>query len=114
MGKVTVKIEKVSGGYTATATDGHQFTKVSPQKHAADAERLAVKLFKKGIIDWVIPYPQDENEMSGGSHANETDIIEALNSTSTGDSIFNSLWIVPIMIVLFFGCILLTNLVLGL
>ena len=57
---------------------------------------------------------QSESEDSNGSHANETDIIEALNSTSTGDSFFNSLWIVPIMIVLFLGCILLTNLVLGL
>ena len=55
-----------------------------------------------------------EMEDSNGSHANETDIIEALNSTSTGDSIFNSLWVVPIMIVSFLGCILLTNLVLGL
>ena len=57
---------------------------------------------------------QSESEDSNGSHANETDIIEALNSTSTGDSIFNSLWVVPIMIVLFLGCILLTNLAFGL
>ena len=57
---------------------------------------------------------QSETPLSDGSHANETDIIEAINSTSTGDSIFNSLWVVPIMIVLFLGCILLTNLVLGL
>ena len=57
---------------------------------------------------------QSEMPDSNGSHANETDIIEALNSTSTGNSIFNSLWVVPIMIVLFLGCILLTNLVLGL
>ena len=55
-----------------------------------------------------------EREDSNGSHATETDIIEALNSTSTGDSVFNSLWVVPIMIVLLLGCILLTNLVLGL
>ena len=55
-----------------------------------------------------------EMEDSNGSHATETDIIEALDSTSTGDSFFNSLWIVPIMIVSFLGCILLTNLVLGL
>ena len=114
MGKVTVKIEKVSGGYTATATDGHQFTKVSPQKHAADAERLAVKLFKKGIIDWVVPYPQDENEMSGGSHANETDIIEALNSTSTGNDFGNSYWFGLLVVVIFLGAIFLTNSCLGL
>ena len=55
-----------------------------------------------------------EMEDSNGSHANETDIIDALNSTSTGDSIFNSLWVVPIMIVLLIGCILLTNLAFGL
>ena len=59
-------------------------------------------------------HKQSESELSGGSHANETDIIDALNSTSTGDSIFNSLWIIPIMIVLFFACILLTNLAFGL
>ena len=57
---------------------------------------------------------QSEAEDSNGSHANETDIIDALNSTSTGDSIFNSLWVVPIMIVLFLACILLTNFIFGL
>ena len=57
---------------------------------------------------------QSEAEDSNGSPANETDIIEALNSTSTGDDKFNSLWVVPVMIVLFLGCILLTNIVLGL
>ena len=59
-------------------------------------------------------HKQSESELSGGSHANETNIIEATNSMSTGDSIFNSLWVVPIMIVLFFGCVLLTNLVFSL
>ena len=59
-------------------------------------------------------HKQSEREESNGSHANETDIIEALNSSSTGDSIFNSLWVVPIMIFLFLGCILLTNLAFGL
>ena len=57
---------------------------------------------------------QSESEDSNGSHANETDIIDALNSTSTGDDKLNSLWVVPIMIVLFLACILLTNLKLGL
>ena len=59
-------------------------------------------------------HKQSESELSNGSHANETDIIDALNSSSTGDSIFNSLWVVPIMIVLFLACILLTNFIFGL
>ena len=59
-------------------------------------------------------HKQSESELSNGSHANETDIIDALNSTSTGDDKFNSLWVVPIMIVLFLACILLTNLAFGL
>jgi len=59
-------------------------------------------------------HKQSEMPDSNGSHANETDIIDALNSSSTGDSIFNSLWVVPIMIVLFLACILLTNLAFGL
>lgn len=57
---------------------------------------------------------QSEAEDSSGQPANVTPIIEALNSSSTGDSIFNSLWIVPVMIVLFLGCILLTNVIFGL
>ena len=59
-------------------------------------------------------HKQSEMPDSNGSHANETDIIDALNSSSTGDSIFNSLWVVPIMIVLFLACILLTNFIFGL
>jgi len=55
-----------------------------------------------------------EMQDSNGNHANETDIIEALNSTSTGDSVFNSLWVVPITIVIFLGAIFLTNSCLGL
>ena len=116
MGKITVKIEKVSGGYTAIATDGHQFTKVRPQKHAADAKRLAVKLFKKGVIDWVIPYPLDENEMSGGSWVefDDNDIEVKSQCTSRPDSFFNSYWFVVVTILAFIGLILLTNRVLGL
>jgi len=116
MGKVTVKIEKVSGGYTAIATDGHQFTKVLPQKKAVDAERLAVKLFRNGIIDWVVPYEQSENEMSGGSWVefDDSDIEVKSQSTSRPDSFFNSYWFVVVTILAFIGLILLTNRVLGL
>ena len=116
MAKITVKIEKVSGGYVATATDGHQFTKVSPQKKAVDAERLAVKLFKKGIIDWVIPYPLDENEMNGGAWVefDDSDIEVKSQCTSRPNSFFNSYWFVVVTILAFIGLILLTNRVLGL
>ena len=67
-------------------------------------------------MDAKFAYQHKLSEMpdSNGSHANETDIIDALNSSSTGDSIFNSLWVVPIMIVLFLACILLTNFIFGL
>ena len=57
---------------------------------------------------------QSEAEDSNGSHATETDITEAVNSTSTGDSFFNSLWIVPITILVFVALIFLTNSCLGL
>jgi len=116
MSEITVRTEKVPGGYIAIATDGHQYTKVRPQKNAADAERLAVKLFRKGIIDLVIPYPLDENEMSGGSWVefDDSDIEVKSQSTSRPDSFFNSYWFVVVTILAFVGLILLTNRVLGL
>ena len=57
---------------------------------------------------------QSESEDSNGSHANETDIIEALNSNHNPSSFFNSFWFVLVTILCFFVCILLANLVLGL
>lgn len=57
---------------------------------------------------------QSETPLSNGSHANETDIIDAPNSTSSPNSFFNSFWFVVVTILGFFGCISLTNLVLGL
>mgnify|MGYP003464280245 CR=1 FL=1 len=59
-------------------------------------------------------HKQSETPLSGGSHANETDIIEALNSTSTGNSFFNSYWFGLLVVVVFLAAIFLTNSCLGL
>lgn len=67
-------------------------------------------------------HKQSESELSGGSHANavgesrtkEEKRISAANSNSNPNSFFNSYWFVVVTILVFFGCILLTNLVLGL
>jgi len=67
-------------------------------------------------------HKQSESELSGGSHANavgesrtkEEKRISAANSSSNPNSFFNSYWFVVVTILVFFGCILLTNLVLGL
>lgn len=58
--------------------------------------------------------PMMETADSNGGHTNDTGIMEALNSTSTGDDKFNSLWVVPITIVIFVVVIFLTNSCLGL
>ena len=55
-----------------------------------------------------------EMQDSNGNHANETDIIEALNSTSTGDDFGNSYWFGLLVVVIFLGAIFLTNSCLGL
>lgn len=103
MADITVRIEEVPGGYIAIATDGHQYTKVRPQKKAEDAERLAVKLFKKGIVDLVIPYPLDENEISGGSWVEfpDSDIEVKSQCTSRPDSFFNSYWFGVVVVLIF-------------
>ena len=56
-------------------------------------------------------HKQSESELSNGSHANETDIIDAKPSGGPGSNGYFLLWLCPL---LFVGCILLTNLVLGL
>ncbi len=55
-----------------------------------------------------------EREDSNGSHTSETDIIEAFNSTSTGDSFFNSYWFGVLVVAIFLAAIFLTNSCLGL
>ena len=89
------------------------FDNITPEERQ-NSRRADPAYLKANKAKFFHQQAQSEAEDSNGSHANETDIIEAINSTSTGDSVFNSLWVVPIMIVLFLGCILLTNLVLGL
>ncbi len=46
-------------------------------------------------------HKQSESPLSNGSHANETNIIEAINSNSTGDSFFNTYWFGLLVIVVF-------------
>ena len=55
-----------------------------------------------------------EMEDSNGSHATETDIIEALNSTSAGNDFGNSYWFGLLVVVIFLAAIFLTNSCLGL
>lgn len=51
---------------------------------------------------------QSETPLSGGSHANKTNIVEAFNSTSTGDSFFNSYWFAGLVVVIFLIAVWLT------
>ena len=52
---------------------------------------------------------QSESELRNNSHANETDITDSLNSTSTGDDFGNSYWFGLLVVVIFLGAIFLTN-----
>ena len=85
----------------------------TPERQRIDKYNRDPKFAREIDAKYAHQHKQGDTELSG-QPANVTPIIEALNSSSTGDSIFNSLWIVPVMIVLFLGCILLTNIVLGL
>ena len=55
MGEITVTSEKVNvngrDGYIATATNGQAYATTHRQNTAEDAERVAVRLFKDGVID---------------------------------------------------------------
>ena len=50
-----------------------------------------------------------ESELSCASHANETNIIEAINSNSTGDDFWNSYWFGLLVIVVFLVAVWLTG-----
>ena len=55
MSEITVTSEKVNvngrDGYIATATNGQAYATTHRQNTAEDAERVAVRLFKDGVID---------------------------------------------------------------
>lgn len=51
---------------------------------------------------------QCESPLSNGQHANATPIIEAMNSTSTPESFFNSYWFGVLVIVIFVTLVLTT------
>ena len=50
-----------------------------------------------------------ESELSGASHANKTNIIEAINSNSTGDSFFNTYWFGLLVVIVFLVAVWLTG-----
>ena len=56
-------------------------------------------------------HKQSEMPDSNGSHANETDIIDAKPSGGPGSNGYFLLWLCPL---LFVGCVLLTNFIFGL
>jgi len=52
---------------------------------------------------------QSESPLSNGSHANETNIIEAINSNSTGDDFFNTYWFAGLVVIVFSVAVWLTG-----
>ena len=66
MGEITVTSEKVNvngrDGYIATATNGQAYTTTHRQNTAEDAERVAVRLFKDGVIDGHYHYDDMRSE----------------------------------------------------
>ena len=94
----------------------------TPERQRIDKYNRDPKFKRELDAQFAHQHRLSESELSGGSPANvvgesrtkEERRISAANSNSNPNSFFNSLWVVPIMIVLFLGCILLTNLVLGL
>ena len=75
-------------------------TSTPEQQHLARLERnpIYAEAWKRKHAHQHI---QSESPLSNGSHANETNIIEALNSNSTGDSFFNTYWFGLLVIVVF-------------
>ncbi len=51
---------------------------------------------------------QCESPLSNAQHANATPIIEAMNSTSTPESFFNSYWFGALVVVIFLIAVWLT------
>lgn len=66
--EITVTSQKVSAngrdGFIATATNGYAYTTTHRQNTAEDAERVAVRLFKDGVIDGYI-YNNTHSESAG-------------------------------------------------
>lgn len=117
MDNITVTCKKVRGGYVATATDGRKTTtNIVPHPEPKYAKRIVERLFRDGTFDSIIPYPLDENEMSGGSWVEfpDSDIEVKSQCTSRPDSFFNSYWFAVVTVLVFLGAIFLTNSCLGL
>lgn len=77
-------------------------------------ERTDPVYLKARKAKFVHQHELSESELSNGSHANETDIIEAMNATSSPNSFFNSGWFIVVTIIVFLAAIFLTNSCLGL
>ena len=86
----------------------------TPEQQRIDKYNRDPKFAREMDAKYAHQHKLSEMEDSNGSHANETDIIEALNSTSTGDDFGNSYWFGLLVVVIFLGAIFLTNSCLGL
>lgn len=78
------------------------------QQHLARYERnpIYAEAWKKKHAHQHI---QSESPLSNGSHANETNIIEAINSNSTGDDFFNTYWFAGLVVIVFSVAVWLTG-----
>ena len=89
------------------------FDNITPEERQ-NSRRADPAYLKANKAKFFHQQAQSEAEDSNGSYANETDIIEALNSTSTGNDFGNSYWFGVLVVVIFLGAIFLTNSCLGL
>ena len=86
----------------------------TPEQQRIDKYNRDPKFKKELDAKFAHQHKQSESELSNGSHANETKLVGGLYAKSDPNSFFNSFWFVVVTILVFFGCISLTNLVLGL
>ena len=73
----------------------------TPEQQRIDKYNRDPKFAREMDAKYAHQHRLSEMPDSNGSHANETDIMEALNSTSTGDSFFNSYWFGFLVVLLF-------------
>ena len=87
MGKITVTSEKVNvngrDGYIATATNGQAYATTHRQNTAEDAERVAMRLFKDGVIDGYYHYDNMRSEdVDDGSKAAPRQVVKYHKGTA--------------------------------
>ena len=87
MSEITVTSEKVNvngrDGYIATATNGQAYTTTHRQNTAEDAERVAMRLFKDGVIDGYYHYDDMRSEnLDDGSQAAPSQVVKYHKGTA--------------------------------